>query len=77
VEKNSEQTSGKVVKQLLGPASFQSCGLRVSRCAGVFGLYEHDSDPLYSLLTGPRHLWFFSCSRRWNWYSRGDVLTAL
>ena len=77
VGNHTAQTYRQVAQQLLGPASWQRSWSRVARCAAVFGFYEYDSHSPLSLLTGPRPLWFFSYSRRWNWSSGGDVLTAL
>jgi hypothetical protein len=57
--KHPVQTSREAAQQLLGPASWQRCGSRISRFAAVFGFYEHDSHPPPSLLTGPRPLWLF------------------
>ena len=68
------QTSSE---KLLGPASWQGSGSRVARCAAVIGFYEDDSHtppPLTHPTSPPVN---FSYSRRWNWNSRGDVLTAL
>ena len=46
--------------ELLGPASWQSSGSRVARCAAtVFGFCKYDGHPPPSLLTGPCPLWFF------------------
>ena len=48
----------QVAQQLLGPASWQCSGSRVTHCAAVFGFYEDESLPPPFLLTGPCPLWF-------------------
>jgi len=75
-EKHTVQTSRHVAQQLLGPESWQCSSSCVARCAAVFGFYEHDSHHPPSLLNGSCPV-IFSYSQRWNWNTRGDVLTAL
>jgi len=74
--KHPAQTFRQVAK-LQGPATWQRSSSCVAHCASVLGFYKDDSHPPPRLLTRSHPLWFFSCSWRRNWNSRGEILTAL
>jgi hypothetical protein len=74
--KHPARTSREVAQQLLGPASWQCSSSRVSHCATVFGFYEDDTSPNLPTHWTSRRV-HFSYPQRWNWSSRGSILTAL